>query len=148
MPNISKYCSIFERCSLMYKNNNLNEYGICGAHVIYFFFLNRNPGATQEEISKNLFLNKSNVARSLQYLEQNDFIYREIDKDDKRINHVYLTEKGISLVPIIREKISEFNKIVSNGFTEEELTKLDEMLYRLASNAVTYSKKTTLGEDK
>lgn len=144
MPNISKYCSIFERCSLLYKNNVMKEEGICGSHIVYFFFLNRNPGVIQDEIGKRLFLNKSNVARSLKYLEENKFIYRESDADDKRINHVYLTEKGKSLIPKLKEKIGEFNKIVSEGFTEEELNTLDSMLYRLTSNAVKHAKNTEI----
>ena len=48
------------------------------------------------------------------------------------------------MVPKLKEKISEFNKIVSEGFTEEELNTLDNMLYRLTSNAVKHAKNTEI----
>ena len=72
MLNISKYCSIIDRCSSMYKNNSFKELEICSSHAPYFFFLIKNPGVTQEELSKRLVINKSNVTRSIQYLEEKD----------------------------------------------------------------------------
>ena len=115
MLNISKYCSIIDRCSSMYKNNSFKDIGICSSHAPFFFFLSKNPGATQDEISKRLVINKSNVTRSIQFLEEKGYVYREIDATDKRINHIYLSDDGVKLVPFIRERIYVFNEEERNN---------------------------------
>lgn len=135
MINISKYCSIIDRSSILYKNECLNKYNICGCHVPYFFFLYNNDGATQEEVSKGLLVNKSTVTRSLQVLESNGFITRKNDECDKRTNHIFLTEQGKELVPIIRKEIEKFNNLVCAGLSLEEIDKLSILLDLLSNNA-------------
>jgi len=138
MLNISKHCAIIDRCSSIYKNIVFKELGICSSHSAYFFFLIKNPGVTQEELSKRLVINKRNVTRSLQYLEENSFIYRTCDDNDKRINHIYLTQKGIDLLPIIRSKIKVFNDNVSKNLNSEEIDMLNSLLEKITKSAVNF----------
>ena len=141
MLNISKYCSIIDRCSSMYKNNSFKDIGICSSHAPFFFFLSKNPGATQEEISKRLVINKSNVTRSIQFLEEKGYVYKEIDATDKRINHIYLSDDGVKLVPIIRERIYVFNEAVGEVLNEEEIAVLNTLLEKVTKSAVNFVRK-------
>lgn len=141
MLNISKYCSIIDRCSSMYKNNSFKELEICSSHAPYFFFLIKNPGATQEELSKRLVINKSNVTRSIQYLEEKGYVYRKSDEQDKRINHIYLSVKGEELVPIIRNKIYVFNEEVGEVLSDEEILILNNLLEKITKSAVNFVRK-------
>lgn len=138
MINISKYSGILERCSSSYKNIAFKELGICSAHPVYFFFLARNGGVTQEELSKRLVVNKSNVTRNLQFLEENGFIYRVSDENDKRINRIYLSEKGENILPKIREKMKVFNENVCLNLNEEEVIMLNTLFEKIAKNAVNF----------
>lgn len=53
-----------------------------------------NNGCNQEEISTVLNIDKGTTARALQKLEKEGYINKEIDKNDRRINHIIITKKG------------------------------------------------------
>ena len=109
--------------------------------TLIFFFLSKNPGATQDEISKRLVINKSNVTRSIQFLEEKGYVYREIDASDKRINHIYLSDDGVKLVPFIRERIYIFNEEVGEVLNEEEIAVLNTLLEKVTKSAVNFVRK-------
>lgn len=149
MTNLTKWNSIFSRCSLQYKNNELKSLGICGSTTVYFFYLSRNPNVTQGEIARNIMVNKSNVTRTLQSLEEKGFIKKEEDPNNKKINRISLTSKGEQMVPIIREKMAIFNESIIDGFSSEEIETLNKLLYKLTCNATNYVKtKYNLDEEK
>lgn len=141
MLNISKYCSILDRCSSMYKNSAFKDISICSSHAPYFFFLIKNPGVTQDELSKRLVINKSNVTRSIQFLEEKGYVRRTNDPLDKRINHIYLTKEGEELVPVIRNKIYVFNKEVGEVLDEDEIIILNNLLEKVVKSAVNFVRK-------
>ena len=64
------------------------------------------PGITQEQLSKLIYVHKSNVARQMSSLEEKGFIYRTISKEDKRNLQVFPTQKPIDILPLLL-KVSE-----------------------------------------
>ncbi len=68
--------------------------------------------ATQETLSNLIFVDRSNVGRALQRLEQGGYIERRKDDVDKRTNLVQITAKG-------HRTVGELSKL-----TERDGTKL------------------------
>lgn len=136
MIKLTKLIGIIERCSLQYRNAEFKEIGLCGAHHKYIFYLCRKPGLSQEQLAKDIYVNKSNVARSIKMLEEGGFVYVKVDEDDKRVNRVYPTDKAYEVLPLIKEKIASWNETLLSGLTEEEVESLGKMLYSVAKNAV------------
>ncbi|MBN1468461.1 MAG: winged helix-turn-helix transcriptional regulator [Fusobacteriaceae bacterium] len=56
---------------------------------------------TQEDIVANLDIDRSNISRSLKKLENLGYVCKQKNLNDKRINDVLLTQKGID----IKEKL-------------------------------------------
>ena len=81
----------------------LRELGFSGAMYLILLHLEHHPGATQDSIANHLFIDKCNVARRTKKLETLGYLYRETNQNDRRENHLYLTDKGRELVPTIRE---------------------------------------------
>ena len=68
MIPINKTISIIERSNILYRNEVFKEYGLKGYQANYLLEINRHPGISQEELTKTMHIDKSNVARGLIHL--------------------------------------------------------------------------------
>lgn len=135
-----RYINIISRCSSMWRADKLEGTELGEQHYPYIITVCRNPGISQDAIARKLFINKSNVTRSLTYLESHGFVTREQSSEDRRITLVYPTEKAQEILPQIRSIIRGWNSYITEGFTEEELEMYLDMTMRLAAKAADYAK--------
>lgn len=88
----------------------------------------KKTGISQIDISQNLIVTTSNVARILEKLENEKLIERCAQKEDRRVNLVTITKKGSDLL----DEIWDGYKSAITGITEllpkDELKKLNELL--------------------
>lgn len=140
MPSLMRYINIISRCSSMWRADKLEGTELGEQHYPYIITVCRNPGISQDAIARKLFINKSNVTRSLTYLESHGFVTREQSSEDRRITLVYPTEKAQEILPQIRSIIRGWNSYITEGFTEEELEMYLDMTMRLAAKAADYAK--------
>ena len=139
MNRITRWISLTERCSQEFRLHEMSELEISPCHHIYIYCLCYNPGVSQEDLVKMVHVNKSNVARALKVLQDDGFVYKEIDDLDKRISRIYPTEKAKALLPKLREKMQYWNEIIMAGLSEEEQDKLYELLKKVTVNACNYT---------
>ena len=97
MHPFMRQINIISRCATMYRDRALRDTGLAGCHTPYILALYRIPGCTQEELARDLNVNKSSVARQLAVLEERGFIRREPSPEDRRSLLVFPTEKALSL---------------------------------------------------
>ena len=76
------------------------------------------------------------MARHLGSLEEKGFIYREPDKNDRRVLRAYPTPKAAAAAERIRAAREEWNARVLSGFEREEAETLSRLLQKLADNAI------------
>lgn len=144
---INKKIGVLERCAIDYRNKKLSDIGLSGCNYNYIICVCKNPGISQEEIVKRIYVNKSNVARNLKVLENDGFIYKKVSDLDKRINMIYPTEKALNALPKIREVIRGWNDIILNGLSNEEVNVLENILEILVNNATYYFSKEYIEEN-
>ena len=135
-----RYINIVSRCASMWRADKLEGTELGDQHYPYILTVCRNPGISQDAIARKLFINKSNVTRSLSYLETHGFVTREQSSEDRRITLVYPTEKAEEILPTVRSIIRGWNAYITEGFTEEELEMYMDMTERLAAKAAEYAK--------
>jgi len=140
MPSLMRYINIVSRCATIWRTDKLEGTELGDQHYSYILIVCRRPGISQDAISRRLFINKSNVTRSLSYLEEHGFVTRERDPEDRRQTRVYPTEKAIDILPRVREMIKGWNSYITEGFTEEEMEMYLSMTERLAERAAEYAK--------
>ena len=140
MPSLMRYINIVSRCASMWRSDKLEGTELGDQHYPYILTVCRNPGISQDAIARKLFINKSNVTRSLSYLETHGFVTREQSSEDRRITLVYPTAKAEEILPTIRTIIRGWNAYITEGFTEEELEMYMDMTERLAAKAADYAK--------
>ncbi|ENK1243140.1 MarR family winged helix-turn-helix transcriptional regulator [Clostridium sp. FAM 1755] len=131
---IGKYISMLYRAGNSYINKELFKYGIGSGQYIFLLYLLNNNGCNQEEISTALNIDKGTTARALQKLEKEGYISKKIDKDDRRINHILVTEKAIEVKEIIIEALRSWQKTLYSDFTEREKKELLKLLEKASLN--------------
>ena len=140
MPSLMRYINIVSRCAAIWRTDKLEGTELGNQHYSYILVVCRRPGISQDAIARRLFLNKSNVTRSLAYLEEHGFVTRERDPEDRRQTLVYPTEKALEILPKVREIIKGWNSYITEGFTEEEMEMYISMTERIAARAADYAK--------
>lgn len=120
-------------------DRSLCEQDFSSGQYGYLFYLFDHEGATQEEIRRALAYDKGTTARSLAKLEKSGFILRKSDGKDKRINHVFLTDRGREIHDDLVRISGEWNARLLQGFDEKEIELLGQMFERLLQNAARYS---------
>ncbi|TFG74379.1 MAG: MarR family transcriptional regulator, partial [Flavobacteriales bacterium] len=93
-------------------------------------------GLNQNELAALTYRDKSSLARLLSKMEQKNYIIRKQCIEDRRINKIYLTEKGEEIFrrtrPLGRQLILMMEKNIS---ADEKATMID-VLKRVQSNLI------------
>lgn len=135
MPFIMKTLNSISRCQATYRNEKVVADGICAAHHAFILIISRNPGFSQEDITREICLNKSTVARTLNHLESYGYIKRTPNPEDKRQILVYPTEKMNEILPQVRAVTREWNELLTRSISKEELEVFHSVLSRLEESA-------------
>lgn len=133
--SISLWISILHRYRRSFVSKKLERYGTLGGLYLMVLTLHKINGASQEQISDFLKIDKAAVARSVRKLEREGYVFRETDCADKRANKVYLTPKAVSLLPAIQSAIAEWDALVVSGLPEESRDMASQLLRQMAENA-------------
>lgn len=135
MDSFMKYIARIGRCNNCYRDHVLEGTGLTGAQCPYLLRICRHPGISQDQLARMLYVSKSNVTRKLEKMEKAGLITRSPLPADRRVMQVFPTELGKSMLPRIGEVFSDWNAILTEGFSAEEKEQLIGMLERLYANA-------------
>ena len=129
-----KSLNIISRCQFAFRAKN-SEGELSALHHSLVLSICREPGRSQDELAKDICLDKSGVARALSSLEEKGFVERKTDPENKRRTLVYPTEKLLEIIPSIRSLAIRWNELVSEGISEEEFAIFQSVLFRMEKNA-------------
>ena len=138
MSQITRQLSILGRCQLMYRANRLRKSGLLPPHYNYVIPICRNPGLSQEQLARRVYFDKYNVTRHLNKLEENGYVERRPSESDKRVMLVYPTQKMLDLLPQVRQCIDEWDSLLFDGLSGEELEQFNATLLKITQRAQEY----------
>ncbi len=133
---LGAFISIIHRTHMIYLNDKMKELDLTAGQCPFLMKLSYNEGITQDDMANHFHIDKGTVARALRKLEDNEFLYREIDPKNRRKYLIYLTEKGKDAVPEIIGIDNEWENLVCAKFSDEEKSHLFEILQKLAINSL------------
>ncbi len=96
--------------------------------------LHDEDGLPQNELATLTFRDKSSLARLLAKMERKQLIIRIQSRRDKRINKVYLTDKGRLLFKNTRPVIKQVLSVMENGISDQEKFTMIEILKKIQIN--------------
>ena len=128
--------SIIHRTRIVHLNNEMKDLELTAGQVPFLIHLSHKEGITQDDLAVHLHIDKGTVARALKKLEDNKFIYREINPKNRRKYLLFLTEKGRQIVPEIYHIDKEWEKSVCSGLSDTEYHHLVNKLQTLAMKSL------------
>lgn len=145
--NPGRLISILYRKGQVYKNIYLRKHDITASEQPFMSALFYKDGVSQDILSRYLFIDKASTARTIQSLIKKGFVKKEKDKEDKRINRIYLTRKGKDCKDGILEVLDNWKDILTSDMSEEEKEIAYDYLERMAKNVERYieEKRNELG---
>lgn len=138
MPRVMKTLNDISRCQALFRNESAakgSAYGLTPCQHTFVLAICRAPGRTQDELARDICLNKSTVARTLAELERGGFVRREVGKADKRCLLVYPTEKMLEAHREVTSVAVEWNEKILDGISESEIEIFNSVLLRMNKNA-------------
>lgn len=132
---LMKYINRTSRCAVIYRNHAFESLGIYDHQHAYLIHICNQPGIRQDELSQLIHVNKSNVARQLAQLETKGYITREVSTENRRLIHLFPTEKGLEIFPTIKEALFKWNQSLLADFSDEEQLLLEKLLIQIAKKA-------------
>lgn len=89
---------------------------------------------TQQTIAFIIQKDKNSVTQFIDNLEKKGLVERAVDKNDRRVNNIVVTEKGMAMKQSTKElAIDSMNKVVE-GIPEEQLTIFVDVLRKACNN--------------
>ncbi|WP_020530314.1 MarR family winged helix-turn-helix transcriptional regulator [Flexithrix dorotheae] len=90
----------------------------------YFFpliYLNENSGKiTQTDLAEAIRRDKVHTMRIVDYFCDRDLIVRKQNANDRRCQILEITDKGKTLVPLIKKGIAQTDELLFHNFSQEE----------------------------
>lgn len=96
--------------------------------------LYREDGQTQQALARTAVKDKAAVTRLLNGLEKKNVVLRIPDRNDKRSNLVYLTNKAKELKPHLVGFVEEMLDEAAQGIDPEEMIRCRATINRIFSN--------------
>ena len=130
------FISIIHRTRIVHLNNEMKDLELTAGQVPFLIHLSHKEGITQDDLAVHLHIDKGTVARALKKLEDNGFIYREINPQNRRRYLLFLTEKGRQIVPQIYNIDKEWENSVCSNLLDTEYSHLFNTLQTLAMKSL------------
>ncbi len=131
--------AIISRYSNLFAMRNLQKFEIGYAEYGVLMYLAANENTNQETIAQHYSIDKGAIAKTMKKLESKNIINRQTNNMNQREKLITLTELGRTIIHEMHTLQKEWNDILLQGITPEEIeiyTKLTEKLSRNAANYI------------
>ena len=132
--NIGKYISQLHRKGNVFINRELSKYDLSVGQFMFLLDLYIKDGKNQEEISDSLKIDKGTTARAIKKLEEQGFVIRIKNENDKRSNKIYLTDKAKDIKENVFDILDDWNQKISMILTKEEEKTMKNILKKVCEN--------------
>lgn len=137
MTEILRDIGVIARALDSIANIEFKEYDLTRGQYLYLVRIVENPGIIQEKMAEMIKVDRTTAARAVKKLEDNGFIEKMPDLENKKIKKLYPTKKGKETATIILKENSYSNKVALKGFSKEEAETISFLLERVRKNVET-----------
>jgi MarR family transcriptional regulator, transcriptional regulator for hemolysin len=99
---------------------------------------------TQQELAKELFSDKVQVVRIIDYLSMNGYVERVQNPKDRREYNLTITDKGHEAIPDIKNTIQDLSGIAFKGLLPEQIKELYSILSLIETNLLFHNDNSAL----
>lgn len=132
--DLGRYVSILDRLMKMYYDRGLSDYEIGWGQQFYVEYIYDHPGATPQEMAQCIRVDKGTLTKTIKKLTEVGYIRVAVDERDRRMKHLYLTEKALPAAEQIKKIHGAIFEDLQAGISGENLTVTENTLHRMADN--------------
>lgn len=110
------------------------DIGLTRAQWQILGWLRRFPGIHQMELADWLDIQPITLTRHLDRLEKGGWVVRKLDRTDRRLRRLYLTEEATTVVKRLRAVAMQLRRETLEGFTEAEHAALVTAIKKIKTN--------------
>lgn len=101
---------------------------LSSTQIHYIDLINHKHNPTLSELAKALKVTKPTVTNSIEKLEKLGLVYKIQSDDDRRIQHLHLTKKGMEIAKLHDKFHSVFTEKLVSNLNNEEIKQLSAIL--------------------
>ncbi len=131
---LGRSISIFDRLMKMYYDRNLSQFEIGWGQQFYVEYLYEHPGASPQEMAERIRVDKGTLTKIIKKLTDIGYLRVVGDKKDRRIKHLYLTEKAVPAAKQIKCIHAQFYEAFRKDIDSEALAVTEETLRKMIEN--------------
>lgn len=105
-----------------------------GELFVLIKLIKHSDGLTQKKLLKKLPISKSTLSKTINNLIKKQYLRKTKNRDDKRANLIYLTDKSSKIRNMIEQIQEKSEQKMLQGFNEEEKKQLNNYLIRILKN--------------
>lgn len=131
---IGRNFSAILRMTHNHLNKELEKLGLSSGQFQFLMALIKEEGATQEEVTEILSMDKATTARAMKKLVDTGFVKRLNCNKDHRCYRLYLTEKSRKIIPDLMQVLRDWQSTMFDGFSKDEVEKFSIFLFKVYKN--------------
>lgn len=115
-------------------NRAMKQFNLTGQQMGYLKYISRYPGISQEDLVKQLRIDKGAVAKSVRDMVEKGYVSREQNAQDKRAYCLYPTEKAKLVVRCGAKHVLAFERKLTEGMSKDEIETFRRLLAKVTRN--------------
>lgn len=115
-----------------------NKIGITLTQSKVIFSLYLHSGLTQREIADKIGIESPSLVPIIDKMEEDGYVQRKLDVQDRRIKRIYTTSKSDSLWDSMMECATHLRKIYVKDVSEQEIQSALYVIKKITGNLTTY----------
>lgn len=132
---INRYNSIIYRLGNSFFDRKLQRFHLGSGQQFFLMHLSKHPGSSLQELALGGQYDKATATRAVKKLEEEGYVRLERDEEDKRVRHIYVTDKAKPVVEATWIVMEEWIEIMTEDFAQEEVEQAQNFLEKMAENA-------------
>ncbi|WP_057803698.1 MarR family winged helix-turn-helix transcriptional regulator [Pediococcus stilesii] len=107
---LNKFLSVTYRLARRNLSKTVHNFGLSSTQADMLLYLADNPELNQKQLATAMVLDPSLIGRDISKLEDKNLVRRRIDPQDSRSRVLILSQEGIKIVSVLRDKLTKWWK--------------------------------------
>ena len=133
--SVGRRINLLFRLSMMHIRGEMKKMGVGPGDYVILPILFLQDGLSQDELSKQMRVDKSNIARAVAKMEKMGMVERKPDPHEHRIKRVYLCQKALEMQTSFFNVLKEWHHILVKDIDPWELDVIKRGMDRMMKNA-------------
>lgn len=133
-PNVGRCISILDRLMKMYYDRGLADFEIGWGQQFYVEYLYDHPGASAQNMAEAIRVDKATLTKVIKKLTDLGYLRVVRSETDKRIKHLYLTDKALPPARQIKAIHSLFYDALCAGLPPEDIRQAEQTMEQMMEN--------------